>query len=117
MRISDWSSDVCSSDLFLQVRQEAPARLVVGVAHVVAGLNALAGEVATSCHGLSSWSGKSITGQPQPPGAGWFLRQGSGEVKANCPLQSGGTAPSPSRFAGPSLPREDRKSTRLNSSH
>src|SRR5690625_258870 len=35
---------------FLQVRQKAAPRLVVRVAHVVAGLHALAGEGATSCH-------------------------------------------------------------------
>src|SRR3546814_2706970 len=61
MRISDWSSDVCSSDLaervrqqrhILQVRQEGALGLVVGVADIVANLAALAGQFADARHGL-----------------------------------------------------------------
>src|SRR3546814_3517614 len=50
MRISDWSSDVCSSDLALQVRGESPG-LNPGIAFKTASLESRRGEWNSECRG------------------------------------------------------------------
>src|SRR3546814_7704936 len=105
MRISDWSSDVCSSDLVEQVS----AATVTGLRPI---LGARAGNAAASAYRLQDHAiGSLIAG-----GNGdCAIRVGSGEVHCPACARSAGSAIAAGDGAGHG--DGDRKSTRLNSSH
>src|SRR3546814_1755071 len=112
MRISDWSSDVCSSDLGLEVGQHGPVLAVVvaqPVVVVVAGGAEgrfddvrLAGDIGGR-GGLrgSGEVGHQEDGQQESGDHGWDPGQG---------FTTGG-------YCFDNVDNRDRKSTRLNSSH
>src|SRR3546814_7218936 len=50
MRISDWSSDVCSSDLHIDFLLDEHARAMVGHEHRIGVIDAVAGEAAQAQH-------------------------------------------------------------------
>src|SRR3546814_3947461 len=106
MRISDWSSDVCSSDLALEDRADllGPRRPPPGVAldllQIVGGTARKAGLVETLLH--------------LRPDIGHAL-QSDGMDTVGCQVER--RVHSHERGIGLGTPRIDRKSTRLNSSH
>src|SRR5687767_5753766 len=66
----------------LQVRPEGPPGLVVGVADIVAGLYALAGDHAAPCHGRDPSNPRKIralAGTGRPPSARGVLRERTGQ--------------------------------------
>src|SRR3546814_2871585 len=99
MRISDWSSDVCSSDLPCMVPADTPIAHVDGVFNAVAAAGDYVGPVLFEGRGAGS-----------NPTA-------SAVVADLADLAAGRHAPA---FGVPAVklhPLKDRKSTRLNSSH
>src|SRR3546814_2116570 len=111
MRISDWSSDVCSSDLARKTDQDAPADIHIKLRYLQARF-----------YGTDAWVERSAAGDEI------CLITGAAEIDtpgAHQRLDAPGeclrwTAAGAQRLsaseAGTLLPR-DRKSTRLNSSH
>src|SRR3546814_2275554 len=107
MRISDWSSDVCSSDLIIIIAREALAREIGFDPFAIK--QPLAGELAFAQAGAQS---------------GALLNEGSGAERLEAPLVA---APDDKFRAARceglacdgavATARQDRKSTRLNSSH
>src|SRR3546814_5941013 len=97
LRISDWSSDVCSSDLGAFLRRDRTARVEMDP---LRGHGTVDEDVAIdrSQRGVASTVHR--TGKVQRPGAG-------------CRQLPGGDRAQRQRVGVP----EDRKSTRLNSSH
>src|SRR3546814_9721770 len=98
MRISDWSSDVCSSDLIISTHPKETCLIGYDLSYVTELKERLtARELAhTDADGEVDYNIK---------------RRGSGAAEA-VPFDGSG------RFILPPFPRfEDRKSTRLNSSH
>src|SRR3546814_5434729 len=101
MRISDWGSDVCSSDLFANRQTPQPERFLE--------LHLLPADSESFDHG---------------PGETIQLGRRSFKVQTFCLAWQGGGAPKDVEpylamveEAGFELSQEDRKSTRLNSSH
>src|SRR3546814_1090174 len=116
MRISDWSSDVCSSDLLALPPALRKLGVIVGEALVIGffALMAWAGmEVLTVLEGMSlvslTWVPIQLTQSVIPIGAALFIL---------CELES---LPGYWRMTADGVSLEhadiDRKSTRLNSSH
>src|SRR3546814_1036314 len=103
LRISDWSSDVCSSDL--------PG----GAAHAAIGcaVDALA-DVGKGLGGTGEPGQKDIATHRPVPGA-WL--QGWHPIVALAPVGSVGRGTLWQRLLAVLYQRQDRKSTRLNSSH
>src|SRR3546814_10439204 len=111
MRISDWSSDVCSSDLARAIAQFEPVSIIVQPQ-----------DVAT----VSVKLGKSVDVLPMEIDDSWtrdtaptFLIDGNGKI-AGCNWRFtgwGGKYPDFERDARLAERLLDRKSTRLNSSH
>src|SRR3546814_1775741 len=112
MRISDWSSDVCSSDLAIAVRvqdlklttQELSAnRAMFGhAASTLAKLDRAADDIertAASARGIIDGDGRNAVAEVS--GAARELKVAIGEA----------------RLTIADIGRQDRKSTRLNSSH
>src|SRR3546814_3302031 len=114
MRMSDWSSDVCSSDLLLTVEldrragEETP-RVTVKRLQPFAGL-ATTARMVIEC----AVDDPAVIRQLAELVAG--ARGGRGEIRVRAPLPDGGSA---TVLLGRDflLDTEDRKSTRLNSSH
>src|SRR3546814_4704443 len=101
MRISDWSSDVCSSDLLLREPLAADHRAAIGMEH-------LARHIARILAGQEQEARRYFVGLARPP-----HRRVLPEILH---LLGCGAAERVERR--PDWPgREDRKSTRLNSSH
>src|SRR3546814_3313441 len=98
MRISDWSSDVCSSDLVLQVGRERQG-------------DELASGLAVEPLPLAIVHQRLATGNPPQVER---LRRGI-VVRNQCDDGTGADTPGRPRLAG--IEVRDRKSTRLNSSH
>src|SRR3546814_4945933 len=101
MRISDWSSDVCSSDLHLRQRVLADAAVPLPV---------LAGELALleGMNGVEGFRAKQAVGFARRP-ARKRLRQGEAQLHQRALDATYGI-----RIV---VGRTDRKSTRLNYSH
>src|SRR3546814_8845303 len=105
MRISDWSSDVCSSDLVQLFGSEYAMRIWLDPAKLVA-YNLSAAEALEAVREQNSQiAGGQIGDQPTAPGAA---------LNATVVTQNRFTRPE--QFEQIIL-RADRKSTRLNSSH
>src|SRR3546814_4131259 len=102
MRISDWSSDVCSSDLF--------GEQLAAVKFVLPELEALRGAILNHAVAAGTLDGPSLTSQLHRAGYGAtvesILRPKIYMIAA-CARVGADTA----------RVRQDRKSTRLNSSH
>src|SRR3546814_7762271 len=94
LRISDWSSDVCSSDLSVHVDPRDGGRLTVGIS---------SGGVWKSDDAGGSWRqvGRGLRAEYMPPDKAFDLNVQDPHRLAHCPAE----------------PDTDRKSTRLNSSH
>src|SRR3546814_4182924 len=98
MRISDWSSDVCSSDLYV-----APGISVIRTGTGDLSLTA-AGDIR-----MSSLYGIYTAGTATDPGDGYDLRRGT--------LPTGVVLGGDTDYSATLASYQDRKSTRLNSSH
>src|SRR3546814_3308256 len=105
MRISDWSSDVCSSDLHDQLGLRALLRRGAGHAAIHAD-EGLALDAAAHRRPVQL-AGAELVEEPQVHGAAGQHPVRSGVVERHHALR-----PEPGDCRG-----EDRKSTRLNSSH
>src|SRR3546814_4957955 len=106
MRISDWSSDVCSSDLqaWPCIAQGCPRGSPFALGIVIDGED-------QRCQALRQQDLIETSRSKASP-AGKALQEGKGArgFKALGKREASGALPSP-------LPRPDRKSTRLNPSH
>src|SRR3546814_9445907 len=117
MRISDWSSDVCSSDLLLRRElegNEARTLAVVGGRRDEAGAGPTGQPALWQRHQvLDPRAGAAVLGEVDP------ARHAGAELAGiEGGLQWIGTGHgSPHRRPGAERPRLDRKSTSLNSSH
>src|SRR3546814_9039992 len=104
MRISDWSSDVCSSDLLQRKNRKRKKRLASMLAEFQASTAALPdGAVVLGDHGAISW----------------FNTAAVQLLGLRAPQDLGIRIPNLIRYPGFTefFERGDRKSTRLNSSH
>src|SRR3546814_7962412 len=101
MRISDWSSDVCSSDL----APEDPVLI-----DIAAALNSSQAANGAWLAGVMTHAGASYDCQSTADIAAMAEQERAGAVRAAQRLRAAG-------FAAPVVSVGDRKSTRLNSSH
>src|SRR3546814_3317414 len=106
MRISDWSSDVCSSDLPGRLRKERAARILLAGAALTSVVISIA--IVLSLIG-EAWTFVSQVEWKTLWTDGWFPRRGMYDVKT---IVSGSLLVTVIAMAV-----ADRKSTRLNSSH
>src|SRR3546814_10767359 len=123
MRISDWSSDVCSSDLFF-VAQQGPWKAAAGVAGAAWVFLGTARFAWTRLKGNGRYTPEMLGMTLAHTGIAVFVAgallvealnlQTELAVKPGQTVQLGGYA---FRFEGVEETRGDRKSTRLNSSH
>src|SRR3546814_3555524 len=115
MRISDWSSDVCSSDLEAEAITEAEVREVDGIVEIpgaaafLARLPAERWAVVTSAPRALAYVRIAAAGLPMPP-----LVIGAEDVAKGKPAPDGFLAAAARLGVAPG---EDRKSTRLNPRH
>src|SRR3546814_4816111 len=108
MRIRDWSSDVCSSDLFL-ISPFGASQL----GHAIRFAERYSRRLA-----VSSRKTRYFAEEKGDTLAGWRVAIGSGEVIINPALaQMVQLAPDQDHLPWRTVWRADRKSTRLNSSH
>src|SRR3546814_2946961 len=105
MRISDWSSDVCSSDLIVGFPDRAPARMGISIGDTLAATYGCLGAVAALHH-------RDRTGEGQVVDAA--LYESVLQVMEGL-IPEWTVAGHKRERTGSKLP--DRKSTRLNSSH
>src|SRR3546814_9730929 len=97
MRISDWSSDVCSSDLIGETVEQVRRQARVGNIYVN---RSMIGAVV----GVQPFGGEGLSGTgPKAGGPNYLKRFATERVVSTDTTSAGGNA--------------DRKSTRLNSSH
>src|SRR3546814_7578896 len=117
MRISDWSSDVCSSDLLITIRQETQMLKLILLGGAIASAGPAVGQ--DMDHSPHAMHGSDSTA-PWQPGSG-TSRQPGFEPMTGAHIMSGDWMLMAHGYAwgvysdqgGP----RDRKSTRLNSSH
>src|SRR3546814_5153051 len=122
MRISDWSSDVCSSDLFADPAQRGGSFVepLVELLDARRGALTVAAAVGSDTSGLLGAVGSLLTASGDPLRGGGQLRGGRGDL-ADLHLLGfdfpQGAAGVSVESANGIAQLQDRKSTRLNSSH
>src|SRR3546814_10359313 len=124
MRISDWSSDVCSSDLSLPLAaSHAALGILAGV--LEARRSGVGARLEVSMADSAMWAlSEEFALQANAPGPGWGTFAARNVYACDDGRQVTVAATEPRTWAAlcegleaPDLAGQDRKSTRLNSSH